>query len=118
MMEVSKLPDPREGPCLPCHPCLTAAVLDESFPLSAAVSDTPMELTDRDRESFRLWDGECPTNYDWICLVSARGWLLIGGDQVVVALRVSAATATINRTVAGAMALSRTRRWDAIAPRK
>ena|ERR1035437_10146776 len=55
---------------------------------------------------------------DRICLVGARGWLLIGGDQVVVALRVSAATATINRTVAGAMALSRTRRWDAIAPRK
>ena len=55
---------------------------------------------------------------DRICLVGARGWLLIGGDQVVVALRMSAATATINRTVAGAMALSRTRRWDAIAPRK
>jgi hypothetical protein len=55
---------------------------------------------------------------DRICLVGARGWLLIGGDQVVVALRVSAATATINRIVAGAMALSRTRRWDAIAPRK
>src|SRR5450631_2022935 len=31
---------------------------------------------------------------DRICLVGARGWLLIGGDQVVVALRVSAATAT------------------------
>src|ERR1035437_1251033 len=55
---------------------------------------------------------------DRICLVGARGWLLIGGDQVVVRLRGSAATAAINRTVAGAMALSRTRRWDAIAPRK
>jgi hypothetical protein len=51
MMEVSKPPDLREEPCLPRHPCLTAAVLDKPFPLSAAVSNTPMELTDRDRES-------------------------------------------------------------------
>jgi len=27
MMEVSKLPDLREGPCLPRHPRLAAAVL-------------------------------------------------------------------------------------------
>ena len=56
MMEVSKLPDLREGPRLPLHPCLTAAALDEPFPLAAAVSDTPMELMDRDRESFLLRD--------------------------------------------------------------
>ena len=56
MMEVSKPPDLREGPRLPRHPCLTAAVLDKPFPMSAAASETPMELTDRDRESFRYRD--------------------------------------------------------------
>jgi len=56
MMEVSKLPDLREEPCLPRHPCLTAAVLDEPFPLSAPVSETPMKLTDRDREPSQLRD--------------------------------------------------------------
>ena len=57
MMEVSKPPDLREEPCLPRHPCLTAAVLDKPFPLSAAVSETPMNprTVTASRSSFGTW---------------------------------------------------------------
>jgi hypothetical protein len=41
-----------------------AAVLDEPFPLSAAVSDTPNGLTDRDREPFHYRNGGRSTRYD------------------------------------------------------
>jgi hypothetical protein len=62
MMEVSKPPDLREEPCLPRHPCLTAAVLDKPFPLSAAVSETPMNprTVTASRSSFGTPDSAVP----------------------------------------------------------